>query len=338
MVACSVSARRPRSGFTLIELLVVIAIIAVLIGLLVPAVQRVREAASRTQCMNNLKQIGLAAQTYHDANKKFPSGHECRASDGRGKTDGTLASPYYFSNWAIQLLPYLEQEPLFKTYNNSVPNDDPSNRVVRETYLAIYSCPSDPNINQLQGPGSRSSKAASVQYRMGSYRGMSGVDADGSNNWGGGPTEVATLYKSFPNTRGVLYCVDDWNPVKNVKIMAIIDGTSNTFLVGERSTRTTPSRGTMWANSYNLYSLSSGYSNSASLLNDYDACEVIFGGSPGHPGNDAPCKYGWGSFHEGGINFVMCDGHVVTVSTSINMTVFQGLCTIAGGESVSPDN
>src|SRR4051794_38472214 len=117
--------RTRRLAFTLIELLVVIAIIAVLIGLLLPAVQKVREAANRTQCQNNLKQLGLAVLNYENANNKFPAGHEAHGSNGRGANNGTAASSYYFANWAILLLPYVEQGSLAGQYDNNVSNDDP---------------------------------------------------------------------------------------------------------------------------------------------------------------------------------------------------------------------
>src|SRR2546422_3675613 len=97
------------ASFTLIELLVVIAIIAVLIGLLLPAVQKVRDAANRMACTNNLKQIGLAMHNYHDVNGKFPAGHECHKYNGLGQATTSPATPWYFANWAIQLLPFLEQ-------------------------------------------------------------------------------------------------------------------------------------------------------------------------------------------------------------------------------------
>jgi prepilin-type processing-associated H-X9-DG protein len=328
----------------LIELLVVIAIIAVLIGLLVPAVQKVRDAAARAQCQNNLKQIGLAAHDYHSAYKKFPAGHECHAYNGLGATNGTIASPYYFSNWAIQLLPYLELDNLYKQYDNSKTNDHPNNLPVVQTYVAVYTCPSDMNGNMLETPGSQYGRGTARMYMTGSYRGCAGIrnpnaaiPTGGSSppEWGGYPNEMQDLINTPPGpaTRGVLHGLDDWNTIKNEKIASITDGTSTTFFVGERATRSTINRGTFWADSFNLYSLSAGYSTSATLLDDYAACVQSLSGA-----DPSPCKYGWGSFHTGGgINFVLCDGHVVTIDPGIDMGVFQALCTISGNEVIPGD-
>src|SRR6266446_2489685 len=104
-----------RQGFTLIELLVVIAIIAILIGLLVPAVQKVRDAAARTQCLNNLKQLGLAAHAYHDVNKKLPPALQIAGAPSPGAADliSAYRTPGFGPNWAVFLLPYIDQGPLF---------------------------------------------------------------------------------------------------------------------------------------------------------------------------------------------------------------------------------
>ena len=143
------SKNRVRKAFTLIELLVVIAIIGILIGLLLPAVQKVREAANRTSCQNNLKQIGLALHNYHDSNNKFPPG---------GVTNGGCCTTPSGANWAIYILPYIEQDNLYKQYDFTIPNEanaDPKRpfSVVRQI-VKTYNCPSDPNINQVMVPAS----------------------------------------------------------------------------------------------------------------------------------------------------------------------------------------
>src|SRR6476620_4740634 len=122
-----------RGAFTLIELLVVIAIIAILIGLLLPAVQKVREAAARTQCQNNLKQIGLAFHNHHDTYKAFPTGGV--GADGPRTMNGTSPATYQTQawGWAYQILPYIEQGPLYNTTTDAT---------VQATPVPIYFCPS----------------------------------------------------------------------------------------------------------------------------------------------------------------------------------------------------
>ena len=138
---------RPRRGFTLIELLVVIAIIAVLIGLLLPAVQAAREAARRSQCVNNLKQLGIALHNYHDVNGSFPPGN--LAING-------INDPVQ-TTWTISMLPGMEQTPLYNSYNFSQFNFSPDNKTLRETRVATFICPSDLNTEQLVEPESRTS-------------------------------------------------------------------------------------------------------------------------------------------------------------------------------------
>src|SRR5690242_2517716 len=131
-------ARASRTGFTLIELLVVIAIIGVLIGLLLPAVQKVREAAARTQCVNNLKQIGLACHSYHDANNSFPPGYIDGNPAGPSTPDNDVGPGW---GWAAFLLPYVEQQNLYKQINFSQGVATGSNAALAQLPLKVYQCP-----------------------------------------------------------------------------------------------------------------------------------------------------------------------------------------------------
>src|SRR6476659_6939976 len=219
------NSRSARRGFTLIELLVVIAIIAVLIGLLLPAVQKVREAAARMKCSNNLKQIGLAMHNYHDVNGQFPTGHRLTYINN---------ARVYYTNWAILLLPFLEQDNLFKLYDDTVPNIHANNKAVREQYLAVYTCPSDINANKLLVPetGANDGGNNGVAFRTGSYRGMSGVSATGFDQWAGYPSEVQVNMAQGPGLRGILHT--DWTPggPGPESFASVTDGTSNTLVVG----------------------------------------------------------------------------------------------------------
>src|SRR5215472_11978580 len=132
--------RLPRSAFTLIELLVVIAIIAILIGLLLPAVQKVREAAARTQCTNNLKQIGLALHSYHDASNYFPPGYVDGNTDPNSTPDNDVGPGW---GWATFLLPYLEQQNLYNQINLNAGIGIGSNAAPSQMSLKVYQCPAD---------------------------------------------------------------------------------------------------------------------------------------------------------------------------------------------------
>ena len=341
-----------RRAFTLIELLVVIAIIAILISLLLPAVQKVREAAARAQCQNNLKQIGLALHNHHDVRKALPPG---------GMQTGVNGAPCY-TNWAIEILPYVEQQNLYKQYNQLQLNTSANNNRVGQHPLPIFECPSDQHIGLMEDPASGPGNGQGWMH--GSYRANSGrtndVPAFGGNPpyrgfwdtyepyyWPGGiltqsyrgPLHgTATAYNGVPAPNYVE--PKTHQPISQMggpeRFANITDGLSNTFLVGE-FTLDQPNtddgkgenRGTFWAYTYASYNQSSFSTLSGTLTTDYNACYNAY---RKQRYSDEPCKRGWGSNHTFGLNFVMCDGSVRWVSYSTDINVLAAMATIAGGE------
>lgn len=302
--------RTSRRAFTLIELLVVIAIIAVLVGMLLAAVQKARESANRARCANNLKQIGLALHNYHDVTGAFPAGSVSKS----GEIDN------YYGVWSVFLLPYIEQENLHDTYKYDQLNWAAANAAVRTASVNVYSCPSDQIIDQALNP--ESGLGAGQKYRTGNYRAVVGRGKTDNDMFDFNPN-AGSLPKGW---RGPMHTTG-FGGLTVERIDDIIDGTSNTLLVVERSTKTRPERHTFWAYAHASYWSSSAVPESRILLNDFDACTAV---NPGDPG---PCKRGMSSFHGNGFNAVLSDGSVHYIRATIDMNVLCGMATIAGSET-----
>ncbi len=294
--------RNQKAGFTLIELLVVIAIIAILIALLLPAVQQAREAARRTQCKNNLKQIGLAMHNYHDVHLTFPIG-----SSPRWSAAGAAVSQAEGWGWGARVLPYLEQAPLFEaleindlTLEAKLAQESPSGGGVLDAVfppLTAFQCPTDTT-----GPRLRAG------MRRPNFNGLGNTVAawrPPTSNYIGS-TGLAEVHipdnQADRRPRGVFY-----NDSK-VKMRDITDGTSNTFMIGERDQRCGAGS---WIGNRNP-------DGAGPLGNDYGlgrAYQVI--NDPISAGA-VNCTDGFGSKHVGGAQFLFCDGSVHFLSENID--------------------
>ena len=309
-----------RIAFTLIELLVVIAIIAVLIGLLVPAVQKVREAANRMQCANNLKQMALAVQSHHDAKGTLPPG---------GITEGLCCATQSKTNWAIEILPFIEQDAIYKRYDQNSFNEAAANQFPREQAIKTYTCPSDASIGgkaislPASGPGS------GINYMPSSYRAVSGrANITAPLGWWDNAEGLA-----LPSTyKGAMHTVWAAQGLSPERISAILDGTSNTLLVGEWQTKTQADRRSFWAYTYTSYASSSVHPASHTYMNDFTRCETI---SAQQGLDNRPCRRAFGSFHSGGSNWALCDGSVRFIPETVDMNMLSNMATIAGGEVVN---
>ena len=212
------SPRRHSSAFTLIELLVVIAIIAVLIGLLLPAVQKVREAAARAKCTNNLKQLGLGCHNYHSANSYFPIS---AVSVPAAKQTATGATTGMSWGWGVFVLPYIEQQNLYTQLNPDGRTfeqcfDDPVGRTTLQSGVPSFICPSDNN------------PAAPLNDNIKFMTGKTPATAISISNY---VASGGTNGGDVPNQSGV------FTPDVKIAVTDIADGSSNTFLLGERATK-----------------------------------------------------------------------------------------------------
>jgi prepilin-type N-terminal cleavage/methylation domain-containing protein/prepilin-type processing-associated H-X9-DG protein len=340
---------RDRRGFTLIELLVVIAIIAVLIALLLPAVQAAREAARRAQCVNNLKQLGLAMQNYHDTQGTFPIG---RMGLNYTYTIGTQG--HNRRTWALGIMPYLEQSAVFQAINFSLGFYEGQNTTVILTAVPGFHCPSDPQSFAIE-VGSSSAARHEGNYVV---------------NWGNGHFTQDQCNSGCPNWN----YPDPWvtnplsaqyGPVKfmgapfggNVarSISYIVDGTSNTLMMAEvivgldsgagNSTTTIDVRGDIY-NDDQVCTTFMTFTTPNSTIRDTEGyCSYPNALNPPCYGeyNSPPAGYGppyvaSRSFHSGGINALKCDGSVTFFKNTVAVQTWRGLGTAQGSEVLSSDS
>jgi prepilin-type N-terminal cleavage/methylation domain-containing protein len=305
--------RHKRRAFTLIELLVVIAIIAILIALLLPATQQAREAARRTQCKNNLKQIGLALHNYESSHTVFPAGSTSGFAQGvwsypgSGPTDPSI----HLHSFASLILPYLEQAGIYNRINYDVSSLDPANRGPASQILPFYRCPSYAGRDYSDDP-LYVTNVGYDRFAIGNYVAL-------------GATTVLGLSGAAP-AEGVIY------PGSVNGFRDITDGTSNTVLIAETREETS----SVWIDgtSAAVAARWTDLTNPPTFAGD----TVSINYTPYFPGgvfpNSIGREYGPSSFHEGGAHHLLGDGAVRFLSENLDVTVYDALVTRDGGEVV----
>ncbi|MDP1796855.1 MAG: DUF1559 domain-containing protein [Planctomycetaceae bacterium] len=315
------AARRRREGFTLIELLVVIAIIAILIALLLPAVQQAREAARRTQCRNNLKQIGLALHNYHDANSALPAGSIVlpNAAGTRDYGHGWV--------WHGSILPYIDQAPLYNAIqgpdgmgNELGDQNTGKTQVIRPLTLSVFWCPSQPDVRK----GTQKNG-----YQPSNYNGNMGTRIGNGNDDCYNGTSLTTPLHNRTNVWGCMNGNGIFYISSKIQFRDVTDGLSNTIFVSEVPDSGGDLMGEFSAGCDRRAIFSGGAdSNPPTEMSEYliaaESNDPINGGA----------EEAAGSWHVGGAHFLMGDGSVRFLSENIHMATYQGVSTRAGGEVV----
>lgn len=319
---------RPRSGFTLIELLVVIAIIAILIGLLLPAVQKVREAAARMSCTNNMKQLALACHNFHDTTGVVPPS---RSASGGFPKLGVPSGAY--QGWAVWLLPNIEQGNLSNSYSTLLHYGHANNANAIQTKVKTFKCPSSPTGDRVApnftAQGFAVTNAATSDYTVIRFVTAALVGAYAPQ------LDPRTATLPHDGVQGVQASAHSYATGTNYRVSSfasITDGLSNTLFYVECAAR--PDR-------FNMGKLVSSNSVAASSWADseneigLDGC--INGATPGTQAMNCTNSGEPYAFHTGGINVSLCDGSVRFLRQSIEIKIMAALVTAKAGEVVSAD-
>jgi prepilin-type N-terminal cleavage/methylation domain-containing protein len=309
---------RPRLAFTLIELLVVIAIIAILIALLVPAVQKVRSSAATLQCKNNLKQVALALHNYHDANKVFPVG---QANDFYSNTP----NKWIRGCWAHFILPYLDQGSLYQAFEASVNNNGWALLAdKKDTIVAAYVCPADPNSPKTHTIDTNVCYPSGATLMQGLH--INYVVCSGS-----------TVYGTGKNLNGMFFVQS------RTHMTDVTDGTSNTLMLSEicisPDVTANDLRG-RYSNSWegnNWFSTVNPPNTSVADVQQYQGQSTLQApmtnaGSAAGPASQAFLAAR--SYHSGLVNAALGDGSVRSISNSVNAAVYKALGTRASDDVV----
>ncbi|MBA4062741.1 MAG: prepilin-type cleavage/methylation domain-containing protein [Isosphaera sp.] len=317
-----------RPGFTLIELLVVVAIIAVLVGLLLPAVQKTRESAARTKCQNNLKQLGLACHNFHDTYGVLPPS---RSASGGFPKLGVPNNAY--QGWAVWLLPNLEQENVRNAYSTTLHFGHAGNRTAITTRVNVFKCPSSPTRDKVAptftAQGFTVTGAQTADYTVIRFV------TEGLRNHTPADLDPATRGSSFDGVHGAQASAHSYSTGTNYRVNSfarITDGLSNTLFYVECAARPDLYRtgrfvsadtvgASAWADSENEIGL--------------DGCEN--GSTPGTRAMNCTNSGEPYSFHPGGINVCLVDGSVRFVRETVPIRTFAAAVTARAGETASLD-
>lgn len=302
---CSFQHTRCRRGFTLIELLVVIAIIAILIALLLPAVQQAREAARRTECKNNLKQIGLALHNYHDVHNAFPSGWISVNAGVPNAHHGASGV-----GWATMILPQMEQNNAYQLFNSALPLTDPANAAFLQVQIKEYKCPSDPQPNTFRIK-SEATGATLAELPIANYLGVFGPE--NLDDCEASPGNLPVMADGTCKGSGMFY------HNSSVRMRDLTDGTSSTLMTGERRTKASLDWFTSWP---------------GMIAQGEESIQRVCGSADHVPNHPASHFDDFSSNHVGGAQFCLGDGSVHFISENIDGGVYKALATIQGGEVI----